>query len=49
MGVIVQNAWLISAEAKKYGIDPSELEVFYREGGQLSATRQIGINLRVGF
>jgi len=49
IGVIVQNAWLISAEAKKYGIDPSELEVFYREGGQLSATRQIGINLRVGF
>lgn len=49
IGVIVQNAWLIWATTKKYGVDPSELEVFYREGGQLSATRQIGFNLRVGF
>jgi len=48
-GVIVQNAWLIWANAKKYGVDPSELEVFYREGGQLTATRQIGANLRVTF
>ena len=47
-GVIVSNAWLIWANTKKYGVDPSELEVFYREGGQLSATRQIGLNLRVG-
>ncbi len=49
IGVIVQNAWLIWATSKKYGVDPSELEVFYREGGQLSATRQIGVNLRVKF
>jgi TonB-linked SusC/RagA family outer membrane protein len=49
LGFIVQNAWLIWATTKKYGVDPSELEVFYREGGQLSATRQIGFNLRVGF
>jgi len=49
VGVIVQNAWLIWATTKEYGVDPSELEVFYREGGQLSATRQIGVNLRVGF
>ncbi|HLG38504.1 MAG TPA: SusC/RagA family TonB-linked outer membrane protein [Chitinophagaceae bacterium] len=49
VGVIVQNAWLIWATTKKYGVDPSELEVFYREGGQLSATRQIGLNLRVAF
>jgi hypothetical protein len=48
-GVIVSNAWLIWANAKDYGIDPSELEVFWREGGQLSQTRQIGVNLRVGF
>lgn len=48
-GIIVQNAWLIWATTKKYGVDPSELEVFYREGGQLSATRQIGFNLRVTF
>lgn len=49
IGLIVQNAWLIWATTKKYGIDPSELEVFYREGGQLSATRQIGGNLRITF
>jgi TonB-linked SusC/RagA family outer membrane protein len=49
LGAIVNNAWLISAPAKKYGIDPSELELFGREGGQLSSTRQIGLNLRVGF
>jgi hypothetical protein len=48
-GVIVQNAWLIWANTKKYGIDPSELESFYREGGQLSSTRQYGLNLRVSF
>jgi TonB-linked SusC/RagA family outer membrane protein len=48
-GVMVQNAWLIWATTKKYGVDPSELEVFYREGGQLSSTRQIGFNLRVTF
>lgn len=49
IGVIVSNAWLIWANAKKYGVDPSELENFEREGGQLSQTRQIGFNLRVGF
>ena len=49
LGAMVNNAWLIAAPAKKYGIDPSELELFGREGGQLSSTRQIGLNLRVGF
>ena len=49
LGATVNNAWLIAAPAKKYGIDPSELELFGREGGQLSSTRQIGLNLRVGF
>ncbi|HEY1021658.1 MAG TPA: hypothetical protein VGE06_05070, partial [Flavisolibacter sp.] len=49
IGFIVSNAWLIWANTKKYGVDPSELEVFYREGGQLSSTRQIGVNLRVIF
>ena len=49
VGVIVSNAWLIWAAAKKYGVDPSELESFYREGGQLSQSRQIGFNIRVGF
>ncbi|TAF51385.1 MAG: SusC/RagA family TonB-linked outer membrane protein, partial [Sphingobacteriia bacterium] len=49
VGVIVSNAWLIWANAKKYGIDPSELENFDREGGQLSQTRQVGVNLRFSF
>lgn len=49
IGVIVSNAWLIWANAKQYGVDPSELESFYREGGQLSQSRSIGVNLRVGF
>ncbi|HEV7332001.1 MAG TPA: SusC/RagA family TonB-linked outer membrane protein [Flavisolibacter sp.] len=49
LGFIVSNAWLIWANTKKYGVDPSELEVFYREGGQLSSTRQFGLNLRVIF
>jgi TonB-linked SusC/RagA family outer membrane protein len=48
-GVILQNAWLIWATTKQWGIDPSELEVFYREGGQLSSSRQLGVNLRVTF
>ncbi len=49
IGAIVNNAWLISAPAKKFGMDPSELEGFGNEGGQLSSTRTIGLNLRVGF
>jgi len=48
IGVMVNNAWLISAPAKEFGFDPSELEVFWREGGQLSSTRTFGLNLRVG-
>ncbi|MEY4885331.1 MAG: hypothetical protein RL151_640 [Bacteroidota bacterium] len=49
IGAVVSNAWLIWANAKKYGVDPSELEVFYREGGQLSQTRQVGFNIRATF
>ncbi|MFN3299107.1 MAG: hypothetical protein ACK41Z_02835, partial [Sediminibacterium sp.] len=49
IGFMVQNAWLIWATTKKWGVDPSELETFYREGGQLSSTRQFGINLRASF
>lgn len=48
-GIIVSNAWLIWANAKQYGVDPSELERFEREGGQLSQSRQIGFNLRMSF
>lgn len=49
LGLIVGNAWLISAPGKKYGVDPSELENFWQEGGQLPQTRTFGFNLRVGF
>ncbi len=49
IGAIVGNAWLIHAPAKEFGIDPSELEEFGREGGQLSSSRSIGLNLRLGF
>ncbi|WP_411273305.1 SusC/RagA family TonB-linked outer membrane protein [Daejeonella sp.] len=48
IGAMVNNAWLISAPAKEFGFDPSELEVFWREGGQLSSTRTFGLNLRAG-
>ncbi|RDV14138.1 SusC/RagA family TonB-linked outer membrane protein [Pontibacter diazotrophicus] len=47
LGVIVGNAWLIYAPAQEFGIDPSELENTWYEGGQLPATRTIGANLRV--
>ena len=49
LGVIVSNALLLWAPAKKYGVDPSELEDFWNEGGQLSSTRTIGVNLKIGF
>lgn len=49
LGAIVNNAWLISAPAKQFGLDPSELEGFGKEGGQLASTRSFGLNLRVGF
>ncbi len=49
LGLIVGNAWLISAPGKKYGVDPSEMEGFWEEGGQLPQTRTFGVNLKVGF
>ncbi|PST85000.1 SusC/RagA family TonB-linked outer membrane protein [Pedobacter yulinensis] len=48
VGLIVGNAWLIAAPGKKYGVDPSELENFWQEGGQLPSSRTFGLNLRVG-
>ncbi|MES2417407.1 MAG: SusC/RagA family TonB-linked outer membrane protein [Bacteroidota bacterium] len=45
----VGNAWLISAPGKKYGVDPSELENFWQEGGQLPQSRTYGLNLRLTF
>lgn len=45
----VGNAWLISAPGKEYGVDPSELENFWQEGGQLPASRTYNLNLRLTF
>jgi hypothetical protein len=45
---VVGNAWLITAPGKKYGVDPSEIENFWQEGGQLPSARTFGLNLRVG-
>ena len=42
-----QNLWLISSKVK--GIDPSELEQSWLEGGQLPGTRSMGINLKLSF
>lgn len=42
--VISQNPWLIYS-AKK-GIDPSQLETSWFEGGQLPGTRNLGFNVR---
>jgi len=48
IGLTVNNAWLIySPAARDYGIDPSELEQYWNEGGQLPQTRTFGLNLRL--
>lgn len=49
LGFTVGNAWLIAGPSKKYGIDPSELETYWTEQGQISQTRNFGINLRASF
>ena len=49
VSLIASNPWLISAPSKKYGVDASELEVIWSEGGQLSAVRGFGINVRARF
>jgi TonB-linked SusC/RagA family outer membrane protein len=51
VALFIRNPWLIHAPAKKWGIDPAELEnanSFY-EGGQLPQVRSYGINLSIGF
>jgi len=51
VSVFARNPWLISANTKTWGIDPSELEndrAFY-EGGQLPPVRSYGLNVSVGF
>lgn len=48
-GFLINNAWLIAAPAKKWGIDPSEIENYWYEGGQLSSSRTTGFNLKLTF
>ena len=43
--IVSQNPWLIYTKAK--GIDPSQLQTSFYEGGQLPSTRTLGFNLNV--
>jgi hypothetical protein len=47
LSLIARNVALLSSNVD--GIDPSELEVYWNEGGQLPATRSLGINARFTF
>ncbi|WP_315815374.1 hypothetical protein [Paraflavitalea speifideaquila] len=47
VSLVGQNLWLIYSKVK--GLDPSELEQSWREGGQLPGTRTMGINLKLNF
>jgi TonB-linked SusC/RagA family outer membrane protein len=47
ISLIARNVALLSSNVD--GIDPSELEVYWHEGGQLPATRSLGINARFTF
>ena len=49
LSFFVSNPWLIYADSKDFGIDPSELEDTWNEGGQLSQTRQVGFSLKLTF
>ncbi|MDF2188643.1 SusC/RagA family TonB-linked outer membrane protein [Paraflavitalea sp. CAU 1676] len=47
ISLVGQNLWLIYSKTK--GLDPSELEQSWMEGGQLPGTRSVGVNLKVNF
>lgn len=47
--IVAQNPWLIYTKAKVKGIDPSQLQTSFYEGGQLPATRTLGFNLNLTF
>ena len=47
ISVIARNVALLYSNVD--GIDPSELEVYWHEGGQLPATRSLGLNARITF
>jgi hypothetical protein len=46
-GVTAQNPWLIYSKVK--GVDPSQLQTSFYEGGQLPNTRNLGVNLKLTF
>jgi TonB-linked SusC/RagA family outer membrane protein len=46
-GITTQNPWMIYSKLK--GVDPSQLQTSFYEGGQLPNTRNIGFNLKVTF
>jgi TonB-linked SusC/RagA family outer membrane protein len=45
ISVVAQNPWLIYSRSK--GIDPSQLQTSFYEGGQLPSTHSIGFSLNV--
>ncbi len=48
IGAVVRNPWLIYNAAGK-GVDISEAETYWTEGGQLPSVRSFGLNIKIGF
>ncbi|SDG69252.1 SusC/RagA family TonB-linked outer membrane protein [Mucilaginibacter sp. P19] len=46
-GITTQNPWMIYSKVK--GVDPSQLQTSFYEGGQLPNTRNLGFNIKVTF
>lgn len=46
-GLTAQNPWLIYSKVK--GVDPSQLQTSFYEGGQLPNTRNLGFNIKLTF
>jgi hypothetical protein len=48
IGAVVRNPWLIYGAVGK-GVDVSEAETYWTEGGQLPTVRSFGLNVKIGF
>ncbi|MGF7038026.1 SusC/RagA family TonB-linked outer membrane protein [Mucilaginibacter lappiensis] len=46
-GITTQNPWMIYSKVK--GVDPSQLQTSFYEGGQLPNTRNLGFNIKLTF
>ncbi|GAA3972088.1 SusC/RagA family TonB-linked outer membrane protein [Mucilaginibacter dorajii] len=46
-GITAQNPWMIYSKVK--GVDPSQLQTSFYEGGQLPNTRNLGFNIKLTF